>query len=106
MEQEPGSAGVNDIDNYARNVLSGYYFKGVKTRDSKTVRADPLSAYAERGHFKLVKGHWNNVFIDEFEIFPFGPHDDIVDATAGAFNQLPKYEPLGGDTAPSIFRWR
>ena len=104
MEQEPGSAGVNDIDNYARKVLLGFSFWPEKTTDSKIVRADPLSAYAERGNVKIVKGRWNNDFLDEFEIFPQGRHDDIVDSTAGAFSILSKHTPLGGGGVPSIFR--
>lgn len=103
MEQEPGSAGVNDIDNYARKVLLGFSFRGVKTTDSKIVRADPLSAHAERGDVKLVEGNWINDFLDEFEVFPLGAHDDIVDATSGVFNELPKYGPVGGDVVDSIF---
>ena len=103
MEQEPGSAGVNDIDNYGRRVLLGFSFRGVKTTDSKIVRADPLSAHAERGDVKLVEGNWINDFLDEFEVFPLGAHDDVVDATSGVFNELPKYGPVGGGGVPSIF---
>ena len=103
MEQEPGSAGVNDIDNYGRRVLLGFNFRGEKVSDSKIVRADALSAHAERGCVKLVEGKWINDFLDEIEIFPLGSHDDIVDATSGVFNQLPKHEPVGGGGAPSIF---
>ena len=71
MEQEPGSAGVADIDNYARTVLCGFSFRGVKNTDPKIVRVDPLSAQAERGNVKLVKAKWNRAFFDEFEIFSF-----------------------------------
>lgn len=88
MEQEPGSAGVAQIDHYAREVLKGYYFQGVKTTGSKLVRAQPLSAAAEHGNVKLVKGNWNEIFLDEISLFPNYGHDDQVDAASGAFEQL------------------
>jgi len=103
MEQEPGSAGVNDIDNYVRRILSGYCFRGEKTTGSKEIRANPLSSLAEQGNVRLVQAPWNNEFLDEFEMFPDGAHDDIVDATSGAFGMLTTHVPLGGGGVPSIF---
>jgi len=88
MEQEPGSSGVAQIDHYARNVLKGFYFMGVKTTGSKLVRAQPLSAAAEHGNIKIVRGWWNEIFLDEVVLFPQGLHDDQVDAASGAFEQL------------------
>lgn len=88
MEQEPGSAGVNTIDHYAREVLKGYRFTGIKTTGSKALRAAPLSSAAEHGNVKLVRGEWNKAFLDEVETFPIGSHDDQVDAASGAHEQL------------------
>ena len=88
MEQEPGSSGVNTIDHYHRAVLNAFAFYGVKTTGSKELRANPLSAQAEAGNVKLVRGPWINAFLDESEIFPNGPHDDQVDAASGAYEQL------------------
>jgi predicted phage terminase large subunit-like protein len=103
MEQEPGSARVSDIDHYSRHVLPGFCFRGVKETGSKELRANPLSSAAEQGRVKLVEGNWINDFLDEFEMFPEGAHDDIVDATSGALGKLTEYGPVGGDTVPSIF---
>lgn len=88
MEQEPGSSGVNTIDHYAREVLKGYAFRGNKTTGSKEIRANPVSAAAEAGNVKLVRGAWVSDFLDEIEAFPNGPHDDQVDAVSGAFEML------------------
>jgi predicted phage terminase large subunit-like protein len=104
MEQEPGSAGVNDIDNYARRVLVGYSFRGVKTTGSKEIRANPLSSATEQGYVCLVQAPWNSVFVEEFEMFPDGAHDDIVDATSGALSKLTEHPPLGGDTVTRLWR--
>jgi predicted phage terminase large subunit-like protein len=88
MEQEPGSSGVGQVDYYARQVLKGYSFWGVKTTGPKQERATPVSSAAEAGNIKLVRGPWISEFLDEFEAFPLGMHDDQVDAVSGAFEQL------------------
>jgi predicted phage terminase large subunit-like protein len=88
MEQEPGSSGVGQIDYYARQVLQGYSFLGVKSTGPKAERAVPVSTASEAGNVKLVQAPWNSVFLDEFEGFPQGMHDDIVDAVSGAFQML------------------
>ena len=88
MEQEPGSSGKSLIDVYARDVLRGYAFYGDKPTGDKVTRAIPLSAAAEKGNVKILRAEWNNKFLDELCGFPMLAHDDIVDATSGAFNKL------------------
>ena len=87
MEQEPGSSGVNTIDHYQRQVLNGFAFYSDKKASSKELRARPVSAAAEAGNVKIVKGIWNEDFLDEIEAFPQGEHDDQVDAVSGAFEK-------------------
>ena len=97
IEQEPGSAGVNVIDHYAREVLKGFDFKGVRSTGDKEVRANPLSAAAEKGNVKIVRGEWNSVYLDEICAFPTpGVHDDQVDGSSGAFNRLAPTDSYGG----------
>jgi predicted phage terminase large subunit-like protein len=104
MEQEPGSAGVADIANYAR-LLAGFRFrKGVRNTGSKEVRAGPFSSAAEHGNVKLVKSGWNRDFLDEIETFPMGYHDDQVDAASGAYSKLVESSPLGGSTVTRDWR--
>jgi len=87
MEQEPGSAGKNLIDQYARYVLPGYDFKGVRATGDKLTRAKPMSAAVANGNVKLVRGAWNTDFVDELSAFPEAQvHDDQVDAAVHAFN--------------------
>lgn len=88
MEQEPGASGVNTIDHYARRVLLGYDFRGIKTTGEKADRANPVASAAERKQVKIVQGIWNGPFLDELESFPVGAHDDQVDAMSGAFSEL------------------
>jgi predicted phage terminase large subunit-like protein len=88
MEQEPGSAGVNNIDHYRRSVLFGFDFDGTRSSGSKEDRAKVLSSSSEAGNVKIVAGRWNVDFLDEAALFPNGAHDDQVDAVAGAYNEI------------------
>ena len=89
MEQEPGSAGVAVIDYYLR-LLAGYNFRGERSTGDKVTRAQPLAAQAEGGRVKIVRGPSNKDFLDEAETFPFGKHDDQVDAASLALAKLAK----------------
>ncbi len=94
MEQEPGASGVNLIDHYLRYVLSGYNFHGERPTGDKVTRAQPLSAQAEAGNVKLLRGPWNKDFLDEAESFPSdGVHDDQVDAASQASARLTLHLP-------------
>lgn len=88
MEQEPGSSGVGQVDYYARQVLQGFSFWGIKSTGPKAERAVPVSSASAAGNVKLKQASWNGAFLDEFEGFPQGAHDDMVDAVSGAFLQL------------------
>jgi predicted phage terminase large subunit-like protein len=88
MEQEPGAAGKSLIDHYARNILVGYTFRGDKVTGPKEIRANPVSSAAEAGNVLLVRGRWNSEFLDEFEAFPLGAHDDQVDVISGCFAKI------------------
>ena len=88
MEQEPGSSGKTVIDHYARHVLPGFAFRGDRVTGSKETRAEPMSAAAEAGNLRLVRGPWNRDFLDEVESFPMSTHDDQVDAVSGAIQKL------------------
>lgn len=88
LEQEPGSSGKGEAERYVRNVLRGYSAKALPSTGDKTVRAAPLSSAAEGKRVKLLRGNWNDAFIDEATAFPKGSHDDQIDAASTAFNAL------------------
>jgi predicted phage terminase large subunit-like protein len=84
IEQEPGSSGLHTIDHYQRRVLVGWAVSGDKKTGSKYDLAKPLSAAAQAGNVKIVRGPWATAFLDEIHAFPTeGVHDDQVDAVAG-----------------------
>lgn len=92
LEQEPGASGKNTVDAYQR-LLDGYAVKGVRSTGSKAERARVVSAKAEHGLVKLVRGNWNAPFLDELDDFKEDDshaHDDQVDALSGAFMALAK----------------
>jgi predicted phage terminase large subunit-like protein len=60
----------------------------VRPTGEKSIRARPASAQAEAGNIKLLRGPWNEAFLDEVCTFPAGAHDDQVDAFADALNDL------------------
>jgi predicted phage terminase large subunit-like protein len=89
MEQEPGSAGKALLDQYARYVVPGYDFAGIRSTGDKETRARPFAAAVANGNVRLVRAAWMSDFLDEFSSFPEAcDHDDQVDATVGAFTFL------------------
>jgi predicted phage terminase large subunit-like protein len=101
MEQEPGSAGKIVIDTYLR-LLAGFTFHGERSTGSKADRAQPLAAQAEGGAVKLVRAPWNKDFLDEAEVFPYGPHDDIVDCASLAFAKLASRQRTHPQNLPAV----
>ena len=88
MEQEPGASGVNNIYYYARHVIAGYPFKGIRSSGSKEERARVFSSACEMGNVKVKRERWTKTMIDECVQFPKASHDDQVDAISGAINNL------------------
>ena len=84
IEQDPGQAGVSEVDLLIR-MLAGFNAKPYKVTKDKITRASPVSAQSEAGNIKVLRGYWNEDFFRELENFPEGHHDDIVDALSGAF---------------------
>lgn len=88
FEQEPGSSSKLFIAHLQGAVLQGHAVYGHTVHKDKTTRAKPFSAACEQGRVTVVRGAWNTAWFDEMESFPTGGHDDVVDASAGGFNQL------------------
>lgn len=88
-EQDPGSAGVADVERFTR-MLAGYDVRIRKPTVNKVVRAKPVSAQCEVGNVFVLRAPWNDEFFKELENFneDLTGHDDIVDTLSGAFNEL------------------
>ena len=71
----------------------GYALHGDLPTGNKRTRAQPVAARAEAGGVAPIAAPWNNTFLDEAEIFPDGPHDNQIDALAGAVAYLADERP-------------
>lgn len=87
IEQEPGSGGKESAENTIRRNPS-YTIRADRPSGDKTLRAEPLAAQAEINNVKLIRGVWNDTFLDILTAFPTGKYKDPVDAASGAFNKL------------------
>lgn len=90
MEQEGGSLAKDSIDNYKKNILKGYKFRGIPSTGSKHIRAIDVAAAVESGKVTFLKAKWNGPLFLELRAFPYGSHDDQVDSLSGSFNILSK----------------
>lgn len=87
LPQDPGAAGKSDAATKVK-LLKGFSTIVQTVTGDKATRAKPASAQAEAGNVKLLRGEWNEAFLDEVCSFPNGAHDDQVDAFADALNEL------------------
>jgi predicted phage terminase large subunit-like protein len=88
IPQDPGQAGKYQVKNFV-GLLAGYNVRSSPETGDKIQRASALSAQAEAGNVKILRGPWNEAFLSELENFPsVGAHDDQVDAASRAFHHL------------------
>jgi predicted phage terminase large subunit-like protein len=73
-EQEPGSSGKAVIA--ARKLaLAGFDYDGKPATGEKSTRWRPFAIQAEAGNVQLVRGPWNEAFLDELTTVPAAAHD-------------------------------
>lgn len=98
MEEEGGASGIANTERYARNILQGFDFAGVKPVVSKIERARPVAAACQAGSV-FLSNRCRNItdFYAQLDAFPNGSNDDIVDGFSGAFAhfkpKLGKFDP-------------
>ncbi len=89
FEEEGGASGKSNTFNFRVRVLEGYEAHGVRSTGSKEVRANTFSSQAEAGNVAVLRAHWNSGYFGFLEPFPSAKvHDDPVDASSGAMEQL------------------
>lgn len=99
--QDPGSAGLDSAQAF-NNLLADNGLIGTfeQVTGSKEINAGPLATKAKGGRVRLVRGAWNDAFLDEYAAFPKGRFKDRVDAGSSAFNALRRIvEELKADSA-------
>lgn len=99
IPQDPGQAGKYQKAALAK-VLHGRRFSFSPESGSKEDRARGLAAQAEAGNLYLLRGSWNDAFIDEACLFPNGEFLDQIDAASRAYGRLVVRPVIGGNAAP------
>jgi len=87
MEQEPGSAGKDSVQLSIRG-LAGFSARAERATGDKLTRADPFAVQVEAGNVLMLRGAWNQEYVDELRMFPNGKFKDQMDATSLAFNKV------------------
>jgi predicted phage terminase large subunit-like protein len=89
IPQDPGQAAKGQVLAFAK-LLAGFNVRFSPETGDKESRALPVSAQAEVGNVKIVKGPWNDAFLEEVCTFPAGTFKDQTDALSRAFAELLK----------------
>ena len=87
--QDPGQAGKAQAQ-YLAKELAGYNARYSTETGAKEVRAEALSAQQEAGNVHLLRGPWNEDFVNEGAFFPNSEYTDQIDAASRAFHRLLK----------------
>ena len=87
LPQDPGQSGLSQA-RYLVRQLAGYNVRYSPESGDKPTRALGLSAQAQAGNVKLVKGAWNKTFLDEAVLFPNSDYLDQIDGGSRAFHRL------------------
>lgn len=87
--QDPGSAGLDSARstnaNLATNGLIGFF---EQVTGDKETNAGPFATMAQSGRVRLVRGGWNDEYLDELAAFPKGRFKDQVDGTSTSYNKM------------------
>ena len=81
IPQDPGQSGKWQ-KTYLLGQVNGYDARATPESGSKEDRAKPLEAQQEAGNVYLVRGPWNDAFINEAAMFPNGQYKDQIDAAS------------------------
>lgn len=85
-EIEPGSASAREARTFAQ-MVPWADARGIRSTGSKLERARPLAAQAEHGFVSVVKGEWNEMWLNHMHSQP-ADHDDMMDAATGGYSDL------------------
>lgn len=95
-QQDPGSAGKDSAEATNRNLM-GYAVKFEPVTGDKQTRSEPLESAFQGELVFLLRGAWNEAFIEECVAFDRGQHDDQVDAASSAYSKLLQMIANGGE---------
>lgn len=76
------------VESY-KEMLNGFVVLSRTITKNKLVMAEPAAALWQQGNIEIVRAKWNEDLLSEFEAFPEGRHDDIVDCLSASVTRLP-----------------
>lgn len=86
-EIEPGSAAKRENELLMQE-FPELDAEGIRSTGDKLVRARPLAQAAYANSVKMLIAGWNEGVLNHLHNQPYAPHDDIMDAGAGAYGVL------------------
>ncbi|MGF6605038.1 putative phage terminase large subunit-like protein, partial [Paraburkholderia sp. GAS448] len=93
LPQDPGQAGKTQVL-YLSRQLAGYRVASSPETGDKVTRAEPFAAQVNAGNVLMLRADWNTALVGELRAFPYGAHDDQVDALSRAFALLIARRPM------------
>jgi len=87
VPQDPGAAGKIVAHSFIK-MLAGFSVRSVPVTGSKENRAMPFAAQWQNGNVQVLAASWNEAYFSQLESFPESAHDDMVDASSDAFNEI------------------
>lgn len=93
LPQDPGQAGKHQIA-YLSKALMGYTVAASPESGDKVTRAEPFASQVNIGNVSMVRAEWNGPLVSKMRNFPFGKHDDQIDALSRAFNEISARSPM------------
>ena len=83
-KKQHGMAMVQDL--VPETSKMGVFLSPIDVDKDKQTRATPIAAALDAGKLFVVRGSWNQAWVDEMSVFPLGKNDDQVDATSGGWS--------------------
>lgn len=92
IPKDPAEAGKTLAKNRVAS-LAGFDVSLSVPSANKVIRSAPFAAQWQAENVLMLRGEWNNTVINQYDQFPNGTFDDLVDAGADGFNKLTKHVP-------------
>jgi predicted phage terminase large subunit-like protein len=96
--EDPGQAGKSVISSHTL-LLSGWDYKSVRASGQKELQWRAFFVQAEAGNVSLKRGGWNEQWLAEMELVPYGLFFDQADSAALAFNEITQIRDMGPSAA-------
>jgi predicted phage terminase large subunit-like protein len=87
VPQDPGAAGKESAQAFIR-LFAGFNVSARVQSGDKFTRAEPYSAQVNAGNVRVIEGPHARDYIEELRQAPHGKHDDLIDASSDAFNEI------------------